>query len=91
MRQLCMARSDLLRNVCNVSNFFYEDIYKDKHLFDLSNYPSNEKHFDSTNKKVPGVLKDETSTIFFWSDSTYMYVGRKGLQGSKILTDSIVI
>ena len=40
---------------------------------------------------IDTVLKDETSTIFFWSDSTYMYVGRKGLQGSKILTDSIVI
>ena len=27
----------------------YEDIYKEKHLFDLSNYPSNDKHFESTN------------------------------------------
>ena len=40
---------------------------------------------------IDTVLKDETSTIFFWSDSSYMYEGRKGLQGSKILTDSIVI
>ena len=67
MRQLCMARSDLLWNVCNVSIcfflFFYEDIYKDKHLFDLSNYPCNDKQFDSTNKKVPGVFKDETSKV----------------------------
>ena len=39
----------------------YEDIYKDKHLFDLSNYPSND--FDSTNKKIPGVFKDETSKV----------------------------
>ena len=41
----------------------YEDIYKDKHLFDLSNYPSNDKYFDSTNKKIPGVFKDETSKV----------------------------
>ena len=40
----------------------YEDIYKEKHLFDLSNYPSNDKHFDST-KKIAEVFKDETSQV----------------------------
>ena len=33
--------------------------------------------------------EDEACTIFFWSDT--IYVGQKGLLGSKFLTDSIVI
>ncbi|KAK3106807.1 hypothetical protein FSP39_000183 [Pinctada imbricata] len=45
------------------TNDIYEDIFKDKQLFDLSNYPPNDKHFDSTNKKVPGVFKDETGKV----------------------------
>ena len=37
----------------------YEDFYKDKHLFDFSNYSLNSKIFDLINKKVIGKMKDE--------------------------------
>ena len=36
----------------------YEDFYKDKHLFDLSNYPKDSKFFDPVNEKVIGKMKD---------------------------------
>ena len=36
----------------------YEDFYKDKHLFDLSNYPKDSKFFDSVNEEVIGKMKD---------------------------------
>ena len=37
----------------------YEDFYRDKNLFDFSDYPSNSKNFDPVNKKVVGKMKDE--------------------------------
>ena len=37
----------------------YEDFYKDKNLFDFSDYPLHSKFFDSVNKKVIGKTKDE--------------------------------
>ena len=36
----------------------YEDFYKDKNLFDFSDYP---KSFDPVNKKVIGKMKDEVT------------------------------
>ena len=41
----------------------YEKFFKDKHLFDFSEYQS--KVFDSTNKKVQGKMKDEYKGIPF--------------------------
>ena len=41
----------------------YSDFYKDKHLFDNSDYPENSPHFDKTNKKIIGKFKDETAWI----------------------------
>ena len=38
----------------------YEDIWKDKENYDLSDYPSNSKYHDPINKKVLGKFKDET-------------------------------
>ena len=38
----------------------YEDFYKDKHLFDVSNYPKDSKFFDPDNEKVIGKMKDES-------------------------------
>ena len=38
----------------------YEDFYKDKHLFDLSNYPKDSKLFDPDNEKVISKMKDES-------------------------------
>ena len=35
----------------------YEDFYKDKNLFDLSDYPQDSKFFDLVNKKVIGKIK----------------------------------
>ena len=37
----------------------YEEFFKWKDLFDFSNYSSNSKFFDNTNKKVIGEMKDE--------------------------------
>ena len=37
----------------------YEDFYKDKNLFDFSDYPLHSKFFDPVNKKVIGKTKDE--------------------------------
>ena len=37
----------------------YEDMYNDRHLFDLSNYSKHSKYFSEDNKKVIGKFKDE--------------------------------
>ena len=37
----------------------YEDFYKDKNLFDFSDYPLSSKFFDPVIKKVIGKMKDE--------------------------------
>ena len=37
----------------------YENFYQDKDLFDFSEYSSNSKFFDQTNKKVIGKINDE--------------------------------
>ena len=34
------------------SDDVYEELFKHKHLFDLSNYPKDSKFFDSNNKQV---------------------------------------
>ena len=41
------------------TNDVYEDFYKDKGLFDFSDYPKDSKFFDLFNKKVTGKMKDE--------------------------------
>ncbi|XP_033725181.1 DNA polymerase-like [Pecten maximus] len=40
----------------------YDDIYRDRHLFDLSNYPVEHHCHDTRNKKIPGYFKDETGS-----------------------------
>ena len=35
-----------------------EEIFRHKHLFDLSNYPKDSKFFDPVNEKVIGKMKD---------------------------------
>ena len=37
----------------------YKDFYKDKNLFDFSDYPQDSKLFDLVNKKVINKIKDE--------------------------------
>ena len=39
---------------------FLKIFYKDKHLFDLSNYPKDSKIFDLEDEKVIGKMKDES-------------------------------
>ena len=41
----------------------YQDFWKDKNLFDNSDYPEDSPFFDSTNKKVIGKFKDEVEGI----------------------------
>ena len=40
------------------SEDFYEEFFKQRHLFHFSNYPKDSKFFDETNKKVIGKMKD---------------------------------
>ena len=37
-----------------------EDFYKDKDLFDFSDYPQDSKFFDSVNKQVIGKMRDKS-------------------------------
>ena len=41
----------------------YQDFWKDKHLFDNSDYSENSPFFNKTNKKVIGKFKDEAAGI----------------------------
>ena len=41
----------------------YRDMYEDKELFDLSNYPADSPFHDPTNQKVLGKMKDETASV----------------------------
>jgi hypothetical protein len=41
----------------------YQDMYNNKHLYDFSDYPADNKFHDNSNKKVIGKFKDETSSI----------------------------
>ena len=40
----------------------YQDLAKLKTFFDFSNYPSHHELFDETNKRVPGLFKDECAS-----------------------------
>ena len=39
----------------------YQDFWKDRNMFDNSDYPENSPFFDKTNKKVIGKFKDEAA------------------------------
>ena len=41
----------------------YEQCFKDRRLFDFSEYPMDSKYYDNTNEKVPGKMKDEFNGI----------------------------
>ena len=55
----------------------YEDFYKNKELFDISNYSKDSKYYKNANNLVVGKMKDETSGMLVKD-----YVGLK----SKIYT-----
>ena len=44
------------------TNDIYDDMRKDKHLYDFSDYPKDHPLYDVCNKKVIGKFKDETSS-----------------------------
>ena len=41
----------------------YKDMFDDKHLYDFSEYPTNHRNYDITNKKVLGTFKDEMKSL----------------------------
>ena len=41
-------------------NYVYKDSYKNKDLFDFSEYPENLKFYNATNKNLLGKIKDQT-------------------------------
>ena len=41
----------------------YKDMFKDKNLYDFSEYPKNHNNYDITNKKVLGKFKDEMKSL----------------------------
>ena len=41
----------------------YKDMFKDKNLYDFSEYPKNHPNYDITNKKVLGKFKDEMKSL----------------------------
>ena len=51
-------------------NNVYEECFKDRELFDFSEYPVDSKYYDVTNKKVVGKIKDE-----FKGEKIYEFVG----------------
>ena len=44
------------------TNDIYDDMKKDKQLYDFSDYPKDHPLYDVSNKKVIGKFKDETSS-----------------------------
>ena len=48
--------------IFEVAENFNEIMLEHKEYFDLSNFPKDSKYYDSTNKKVPGKMKDEKSS-----------------------------
>ena len=43
----------------------YDKFFEHKHLFDFSNYPTDSKFFDETNKKVIGKMKGELVELLY--------------------------
>ena len=41
----------------------HEEVYKDKELFDFSNYPNDSKCYNDVNNLVIGKMKDETCGV----------------------------
>ena len=41
------------------TDYIYKDMYEDGHLYDFSEYPTDDPNFNLTNKKVLGKFKDE--------------------------------
>ena len=75
----------------------YADLWKDRQLFDNSDYPKDNKYFDTTNKKVIGKFKDEAASIpiteFIDLRSkmySYIKVNLKGCKTAKGIKKNII-
>ena len=60
----------------------YDQCFKDKHLFDFSEYPESSVYYDSSNKKVLGKMKDELN-----GNKIVKFVGLKSKMYSLISFD----
>ena len=58
---LCFTDTDSLVYEIRGVDDVYEKVYKDKDLFDFSDYSKESKFYDNSNKKVIGKMKDEMS------------------------------
>ena len=75
----------------------YKDFYKDKSLFDFSDYPKDSRFYDPINKKVIGKMKDKVKGIIMdeFDGLKYSLVAvdneeiKKAKGVSKIIVDSI--
>ena len=52
--------TDSLTYEIKPKDVFSEEFFKQKHLFDFSNYPKDSNFFDPTNKNVIGKMKGES-------------------------------
>jgi len=59
--QLLFTDTDSLFYQIKTEGDVYEDFFKDKELFDNSDYPESSKFFSCENKKVIGKFKDEAA------------------------------
>ena len=79
------------------SNDVYEDLWKDKHLFDNSDYPKESKYHYIENKKVIGKFKDEAcgkpiSEFVGLKSKMYSYImenGKGGMTAKGVKKDTI--
>ena len=68
------------------SENLYEEFFTHKHLFDLRNYPKDSKHFDKTDKKVVGKMKDEFGRVTVDELKSKMYSIKKKTNGKECNT-----
>ena len=64
-------------------DIIYEQCFKDKDLFDFSEYPKDSVYYDISNKKVLGKVKDE-----FNGTRTSEFIGLKSKMYSLINVDN---
>ena len=58
--RLLFTDTDSLMYQIKTENF-YEDFSSDEEMFDFSNYSTNSKYYDNSNKLVIGKMKDKTA------------------------------
>ena len=60
--EMLLADDDSLIYKTEAKNV-YESFYKDKEIFDFSNYPKDSKHFNNANNLVVAKMKNETPGV----------------------------